>query len=227
MSLALLACLFVASQAWSQAIPQANIVDVRASTAHWGYAAWNAVDGNTEVGSAGSGWMNSGNADEYGIYDDTPWISFTFDKVYNVDSLTYWNYILDNENGRGLRSVNIWVSTDDVLADGNFSFDPGDGRFTLLGNSEFSLSGTFYNSADDPHQLIIDATGVGTRTIVFQVMENWFGRVFWEGASYEGPIPHTSRVGLSEIQFHYVDVPEPATMGLLTLGGLALLRRKR
>jgi len=36
-----------------------------------------------------------------------------------------------------------------------------------------------------------------------------------------------SHTGLSEVQFHGVPIPEPVTLTLLALGGLALLRRRR
>ena len=36
-----------------------------------------------------------------------------------------------------------------------------------------------------------------------------------------------SYVGLSEVQFNTASVPEPSSMSLMALGGLALLRRRR
>ena len=46
-----------------------------------------------------------------------------------------------------------------------------------------------------------------------------------DGAVYDTNHGGSGNIGLSEVRF--VLVPEPATIGLLTLGGLAMLRRRR
>jgi len=192
-------------------IPAGNISIDQSSNLNGGTLATFTIDGNISTQ-----WLNAGNSEYEPGGDDTPWISFAFDKVYTLDYLVIWNLATHNENGQGMRFVDIQVS---LTGDAD--------SFTSIGVKEFPIAGPGLYSIDpdDPHQ--IDLGGVDAKAIKLVVLQNWFGRVFWQGTSFgANEYPYQTCVGLNEIQFHQ-SVPEPATMSLLALGGLALLRRKR
>jgi len=194
-----------------ETIPLGSIISASQSSSYGASTAWLAVDGNRN-----NGWLTSGNALYESALDDTPWISFTFDQVYAIDHLVIWNYYSD-ENGRGIRFAEILVSTADI---------PTDDSFISLGVKEFGLRGVLYRP-DEEMSHLVDLGGAEAKTIKFLILENWFGTVFRQGLSYENWFPNRSCAALSEVEFHLVQVPEPATMSLLALGGLALLRRKK
>jgi hypothetical protein len=100
-------------------------------------------------------------------------------------------------------SKNAWSNTG-LTPQGDYDFVAG-GGWTL-----FNTSGAL--SVPKAGTSIVDLSGITARYIAVEILLNW-------GDTYGG-----NRVGLSEVA---VTTPEPATMALLGLGGLALLRRRR
>ena len=130
------------------------------------------------------------------------WITIELDQPRLVDKLHIWNY---NEGPNpayaysGAKLVEIWA-TDTV--DG-YSV-PADLAF--VGDLQVATAQTDYTGYD----LVFD-TPILMKELSIEVYTNWNGAT--------GPI------GLSEVWVH--EVPEPATIALLGLGGLALIRRKK
>ena len=142
-------------------------------------------------------WLSDNN-------DTAGWVQFDLGAVYTINSFEIWNYH-EGWNGSQQRSVNgvtiVYGSTTANMAAG-----------TIDGSS----TGPGYNFAmpdvnDDPYagETFTLASSFDARYIQFDISST-------HGATY---------AGMAEVQFD--GVPEPASMSLLALGGLGLLRRKR
>jgi len=130
------------------------------------------------------------------------YITFDLEANYDLDSVTVWNYNEYQRTGRGAKAVEISIAASEG------------GAFTSIGTFEFDRApGTESNFAQ-----VIDLTSYAAagdaRLVRFDISSNWGP----EG----GPADYT---GLSEVRF--TEVPEPATMALLGLGSLVLIRRKK
>ena len=175
------------------------------------YQVSNAVDGNITTG-----WQSEG------VFDDTtrdpsPAITFTFDQLVPVLSMDVWN--LGSSGGRGIYQADVLASTDGT----NFTTDLGVKTFNIGAPDIFS-SGT------PTDQLIL--LGVSqAKAIRFNILQNWFGHSGYVNGDFdpytgtnEGIFVNTSIVGVNEVVFN---TPEPASLGLLGIGGLMLLKRRR
>ncbi len=129
------------------------------------------------------------------------WVQFEFATAQEISKMWVWNYNNPNYLGRGWESVAIDYSTDGTT-------------WTRMGGGDTYL--TFAQApGTDGYECnnIIDFGGITVKKVVLTLG--------WATGNYGDP----SYAGLSEVRFE--EVPEPATMLLLGLGGLGMLRRKR
>jgi hypothetical protein len=121
--------------------------------------------------------------------------------TYNVGSFHLWNYNVAGVVGRGMEYANIYTSTNGT----DWTKQVGD-----------QADGTW---------LFAEATGTDDyEGQQFNLAGAWSGIRYVKienVMTYEG---NQSLIGLSEVQF-FTATPEPATMVLLAIGGLAALRR--
>jgi len=193
--------------AWAQAatIPVENI-SVTASSSYGATPVENLLNPNLN-----NNWNHGGNAANEGPKDDTPWVLFTFDEAYDIAGVSIWNY--GNQNtGRGARHVSIFTSTDNV-------------NFTLVDTIEVERAAPeWWTVTPDEQQFFFDEA-VTAKYVKFVFLDNWYGTEFYQGTSFENGWMGQSAVAMTRVDFQ--QIPEPATMSLLALGGLALLRRRK
>ncbi|MFI4860841.1 MAG: PEP-CTERM sorting domain-containing protein [Phycisphaerales bacterium JB063] len=130
-----------------------------------------------------------------------------------IGSILLWQYQNDGGGtavGNHARTIEVRINTD---AQGTGSF-AGPAQVLTL-DSVLALGGT--NSAQ--------AFGLGGdsgRYVQLTFTDNHFGDPDGQGVAGGG-----DRVGIGEVRFATEVVPEPGSLALLGLGGLALLRRRR
>ncbi|MFI4862320.1 MAG: PEP-CTERM sorting domain-containing protein [Phycisphaerales bacterium JB063] len=135
-------------------------------------------------------------------------IVFEFDlgATHTVDSMAVWAYHFDVYGGNTISNVTLGFSTD-----GGTSIDSTQTVDVPL-------------SATAPESVIVALAATDANYIVMTVNDNHFGT---DDPNNPGtPIAGGDRVGLAEIVFTDT-VPEPGSLALLALGGLAVLRRRR
>lgn len=163
-------------------------------------------EGNSGAGQGG-GAVKTPNPGTHWNDTDPNWMRFDFDGVYPIASARIWNY--NGElTGRGFNQVIVeytangsdWSQVAGPGEEGAVTFPKAPG-----GSGENDYTG-----------FTLDFGGVDASSVVFTVLRN---------ESFVKNHADSGNVGLSEVRFNIV--PEPATIGLLVMGGLALLRKKR
>ena len=141
----------------------------------------------------------------FGGADTNPFVIVDLGAEYSVASFQVWNYNeLNGFNTRGVQNVEILSST----TPGSGNDAPAAGTFTSQGNFTFAQAP---GTAGYVGQVLGFATPFTARYIKLDINSNWGGDGF----------------GLSEIQFNTSPIPEPASLGLIGLGAMALARRGR
>jgi hypothetical protein len=118
--------------------------------------------------------------------DTSPWIQYTFDRVYKLYEMWVWNYDGQFENmlGFGLKSVTIQYSVDGAA-------------WTTLGDFEFARAPAASGYA---HNTTVSFDGVSARYVKFSINSCWGTR---------------GQYGLSEVRFFFIPVqalyPVPAS----------------
>lgn len=167
------------------------------------YIVSNGLNGSGEHSSGADGvaWLSTGNTPTFGNEDTDPSVTFDLGAVYTINSFHVWNY---NENATGIqmtRGVDA-VSVEYGTTAGLGSTVPGITNFAIA-------DGTPTYTGED----FSGFTPFNARYIKFDIDSNHGDvNVFY---------------GLSEVQFDGVLVPEPGSMALFGLGGLALILRRR
>jgi hypothetical protein len=130
------------------------------------------------------------------------WISHDFGQVFNLTDMWVWNNSDDSYlTSRGLRNVTIEYS----LTGG-----PTAGEWSTAWTGDFNPAlGTYPDPYAHETEINFGSGGIDARYVVITAHSTW------------GEVDY---VGLAEVRYF---VPEPATIALLGLGGLALRIRKR
>lgn len=142
-------------------------------------------------------WLNNNDS-------QTPTITWTLDQNYDLTGFHLWNY---NEIAGAQAYTLRGVATADVLVS---STDTGE-NFVLVNDDQAFAQASGLNTYTG-EDYALAASNV--RRVRFNVIDNFPGN----------PDNYT---GLSEIRFVGTPVPEPATAGLLLVGGLGLALRRR
>lgn len=163
----------------------------------------------------GNMWMSLNND---GIVISEDYLVFDLGEEHRVDGFRIWNYNEGygepaNWTNRGIKDLEIFVSSTDNAVEGSTTPTPG---ATVTQLTDPSDSDTTFTFAEAPgtngyQGVFIDVTDFTARYIRFDVSNNHADQT---GDGF---------VGLSEVRFHAV--PEPGSMSLLGLGGLALFSR--
>jgi hypothetical protein len=134
---------------------------------------------------------------------ETPhWISFGFDTEVTVGQITAWNFNDLSQLSAGIQNFRVWY-TQDPTSQGSW-VDAGTATLARATGSNYYQPNTTIDVSDLLGN--IEITGLRLEVI------DTYG---------------SGQAGLSEIQFEGNEVPEPATMGLLAVGGIAMLRSRR
>lgn len=148
----------------------------------------------------GTMWLDAGNGCCGDAADTNPQITWDLGAVYDVDSMRIWNYN-ENSGNPGVYTLR-GIDTTDVYVSSN-GVD-----YTKLGN--ITLNQAPGSATVDFSQIVpVNATA---RYVRFTNITDF-------------PGADNDFVGLSEIQFN--SVPEPASLGLLAIGAMGLLARRR
>jgi hypothetical protein len=154
---------------------------------------------NGESTSNPDGYMWESTGAGYGGVDTNPWYEVDLGADYSVSYFHVWNY---NEiPSRGVGSVNIYASANPL--------NPAapDPSALVAADVPFApATGSSNYTGQD-----IDASFTG-EYVVFQILSN-------QGDT-------SDFYGLSELNFYGTPEPEPATIGLLSLASLSVLRRQ-
>jgi len=139
--------------------------------------------------------------------DPAPWFMLDLGGPYPVASMKVWNFnVTGGRTDRGVGVADIYVSLVDDIDTTDPDFTDAD-IWTLLMEGVELREAPGTNGYDLPDE--IDFGSTTARWIALDIQEN-LGGTF---------------VGLSEIQVFLS--PEPTSLALLALGGVALLRRRR
>jgi len=189
----------------------------------WGLdrAAVHCVDGSGLTGGGHVNWEDPSvvwtTLGPYEVTDFDPYITFDLGGVYDVTGIREWGYN-SNFQDDTLAAAGVYISI--MGPDEVDVFTSTDGaNFALATTVNFALApGVDGYTGND---VAVNLPGV--RYIKLDIMTNHDGAVFDGTGANGGLIDGRGLTGLSEIRF----VPEPATLVLLGLGGLATLRRRR
>lgn len=135
---------------------------------------------------------------------------FGFDQAYTLENLWIWNWNETTDpsyNRFGWKHLGVDYSTDGATWT-NFTTD------TIIPIAD--------GSPNMAASLILPLGGISAKYVVLtntgafaSAEENWSNGAFLADA------------GLSEVRFEIAPIPEPASLGLLAMGGVALLRRRK
>jgi hypothetical protein len=159
----------------------------------------NGLTGSGATGTLSQPWVNGWQGS---FVDGTAWASVDLGATYTVDTMYVWQYH-EQATARGMKDTKIYYSTVPTADASNFA----SGDWVLFGTQTFA-PGTWPNEPSVP----IAMGGLTARVIGIEILNS---------------VSDANNVGIGKLQFDGTAVPEPSSMSLLALGGLALLRRRR
>lgn len=117
-------------------------------------------------------------------------------------------------------AVPLQTGTSSVDAD-------NDGAADFIGTDSFSVTGGTGSDTDSVSTTVPAELALYIGTGSFDVLMSSGTETFLSTTGGYGPIDPVTGITDGTVKVTYTYIPEPATMSLLALGGLALLRRKR
>ena len=155
-------------------------------------------------GETGMMWLSS-------LGDTTPSIYYGFDDVVTLDTLKIWNFNDESQLDASIQEAQVRYTTDTGLPLANRTWKDA-GTIVLARGT-----GSGYYAGNAPIDVATDLPGLDNVEITGLMLE------VLDTYNSNG----LGQAGLSEIHFEGEVVPEPATMGLLAVGGIAMLRSRR
>jgi hypothetical protein len=144
-------------------------------------------------------WLSQKNVD---VAD--AWVAYDFGGKVTVDGLTAWNFNDVSQLSSGIQAFRILYTTETGV--------PLASRTWInAGTDTMTKAGGWNNEAPNTEIELPGLEGKVLTGIKLEVIRSY----------------GSGQVGLSEIRFDGEVVPEPATMGLLAVGGIAMLRSRR
>jgi hypothetical protein len=140
--------------------------------------------------------------------DTAPSVYYGFADSVTIDQLTIWNFNDRSQLSAGILEARVLYTTDTALALKDRSWSAA-GIITVARGTGVGIyeANTLIDVATElPGLNEVELTG-----IMLEVISTY----------------GSTQAGLSEIHFDGEVVPEPATMGLLAVGGMAMLRSRR
>jgi hypothetical protein len=154
------------------------------------------------LGKTGMMWLSA-------VGDTERTVFYGFDEKVKIDTIRIWNFNDDSQLSAGIKKANVYYTTETGSLAGR--------EWKPASEDEIAVArgtGAKYYSANtqvDVSSQLLKMSGLEITGLKLEVIETY----------------GSSQAGLSEIQFEGEVVPEPATMGLLAMGGLAMLRSRR
>jgi hypothetical protein len=175
-----------------------------------------AIDGSgLTSGLALTGVHSTTWSDHWWSNSSTPQITLDMEGNYSLNTIHIWNYNETVALNRGLQNVAIYVSPDEneanlvkLITSGVGVNNNGSGDFMFMQATGLST----YSGFD------LDISGITNASLLNNARLVRIQTLDTHGSTTGG---------LAEVQFGGTAVPEPSSVALLSLGSLALLRRRR
>jgi len=147
---------------------------------------------------------------------------FEFDQAYPLTTMHVWNLQLANYTGGGLNNVTVQYSLTGGTAAEDWLYANAGG--TYVGDPTSDPGHFQFPKAPGIDEYYgFDAVDFGGKMVKYvYIAVHDIAPTAPDGGDWDAPY---GDVGLDEVRFSYV--PEPMTMSLIGLGGLALLHRRR
>ena len=141
------------------------------------------------------------------------WVAFEFDGPVTVEKLTVWNFNDGSDLNAGIKEFKLWYTNSPLAANDWTLVEETGTSAAEIGTLDITKGLLYYypNTSIDVATEFPGLEGVELTGVMLDVISTY----------------SSSKAGLSEIRFDGEVVPEPATMGLLAIGGIAMLRSRR